>query len=96
MTTSTLITAPIFVIILTTFALNIIDIAQESSDETLKFAQESSNAMECAYKGIGLEQCSPELFEKDFKTDLEQYKELNQEMLEKIKKELEAEEKYNK
>ena len=48
------------------------DIAQHASQKAVKFADDSTNAIDCAYQARPLSDCSPDLFSTDFKQEAQQ------------------------
>jgi len=50
------------------------DIAQQSSQKAVKFADDSNKAIDCAFQARPLSDCSPDLFSTDFKAEAEQTK----------------------
>ena len=61
---------PIFGIMFLAFASEMADIAQSTSDKTLDFAGDMENAVDCAVRGLPLEQCSPGIMGYDFTQDM--------------------------
>jgi hypothetical protein len=47
-------------------------LAQESSDKSVKFATDATNALDCAYTARPLTECSPDLFSTDFTAEIEE------------------------
>lgn len=79
---------PAVIILLVTFATQMADIAESTSEKAVFFAEDMENAIECATYGIDLKECSPRLFNHEFKEDLKDFKnelELMQESIEKPK-----------
>lgn len=68
------------------------DTAEQSGEKAVAYAQEMNSAMDCAFLGKPLSECSPELLETDFKEDVKdaqkQIEEIQEELL-KLQKELE-------
>lgn len=50
------------------------DLAQQSADKSIKYADDATNAIDCAYTARPLSDCSPDLFSTDFKAEAEQTK----------------------
>jgi hypothetical protein len=48
------------------------DVAQATSDKAVKYSQDMSNAVDCAYQARALTECSPDLFSTDFKEQVTQ------------------------
>lgn len=46
------------------------DLAQQSADKSIKFAEDSTKALDCAYTARPLSDCSPDLFSADFKAEV--------------------------
>ncbi|MCB9370372.1 hypothetical protein H6501_02125 [Candidatus Woesearchaeota archaeon] len=81
---STLITAPLFVLLISGFALGLVNIAEEVSAKSLSFASDMNSALDCAFEGRLLSECSPSLLEYDFKSDLTEYQDYNKEFLQNL------------
>lgn len=45
-------------------------LAQQSADKTIKYAEDATNAIDCAYQARPLSECSPDLFSTDFKAEV--------------------------
>ena len=76
---------PIFAIICLTFAMQLFDIAESTSEKALGFTQEMNNAVDCATRGVDMKKCSPELFDYDFEKEMENTIDANVEFAQKIK-----------
>ena len=50
--------------------LQLADLATETSDKTVAFATSANNAVDCAFKGVSLDECSPNLTNYDFKPEM--------------------------
>lgn len=79
-----LIIAPLIVFFVAGFALNILDIAQDSSQKITDFAESMNQATDCAINGEPLSDCNQDITTYNFKSDLENYKSINQEYLKNL------------
>lgn len=62
-------------VLLATFlglAAEIEDLGEQTSDRTLKFAQDATNALDCAYQARPLTECSPDITSHDFSEEIEE------------------------
>ncbi|MBN1275283.1 hypothetical protein JXA12_03245 [Candidatus Woesearchaeota archaeon] len=82
---SAIITIPLFMALIIGFATQLEDIANDTSDKALAFADDMNNAMECATKGIPISQCSPDLMGYDFTPERESFNEALNDMQEALK-----------
>jgi len=64
-----LLTIPIFFTLIFGLSLQLIDIAETTSTKATDFAEDMSNAMDCAMLGKNLSICSPDLMKYDFNPD---------------------------
>ena len=76
---------PIIAITLLSIATQLVETAEESGEKVTAYAQDMTNAMDCAFLGKPLEECSPNLLETDFKEDMvktqEELKAIQEELL---------------
>jgi len=77
--------ASAFVLIITGLFSNLYDIATETSDKTIIFADDMRNAIDCATRGISIYECSPNLGQEQFQEELEDTRELMNKTIEEIK-----------
>ena len=54
----------------TGFFLELAEIAESVSDKALAFADSINMAMECAFNGVDLEECSPQLLNHSFDDEI--------------------------
>jgi hypothetical protein len=47
-------------------------LAQESADKSVKYADDATNAIDCAYQARPLTDCSPDLFSTDFHDEMDE------------------------
>jgi hypothetical protein len=52
------------------FAMQLTDIAESTQEKTIKYADDMNAALDCAFKGVDLSVCSPDLYNHDFKQDI--------------------------
>lgn len=64
-----LIILPFFGIMMLGFAMELSEIAEDTSDQTLQFASDMSNAIPCATRGISIYSCSPNLAHTSFEDE---------------------------
>jgi hypothetical protein len=81
---STLITLPIFMLIIIGFATQLEGIANDTAGKAIEFSTDMSNAMDCATRAIPIEQCSPNLFDHDFTPEQEAFQMTLEEMQEAL------------
>ncbi len=48
----------------------ITDLAEASSEKAVKYSEDMTNAIDCAYQARPLTECSPDLFSSDFKAEV--------------------------
>ena len=65
-----MLTIPIFFALIIGMSVQLIDIADSTTAKTLDFAQDMSDAMDCAILGKDLSLCSPRLMEYDFTPEI--------------------------
>ncbi len=66
-----LLLAPLFFTVFLGFALELNEIAKDTSAQTLVFADDMRNALPCATKGIPITECSPNLANPDFEDEMQ-------------------------
>jgi hypothetical protein len=71
-----LITIPIVMSLILGVTLQLVEIAESSSQKAVKYAEDMNNAIDCAFKGIDISVCSPDLASTSFKEDLIETKEV--------------------
>jgi hypothetical protein len=72
---------PAFAVFFLGFAMQMVDIAESSSEKTIAFADDMNNAIDCATKGIDLSICSPNLMNHDFSAEINQTIDANTEIM---------------
>lgn len=85
-TLTVLVMIPIVAGMIATLAQELVVQAEEVSEKTIDYADQMNNALDCAFKGIPITVCSPDLVDVDFDQDLVEF----QETLEDIQTEAEA------
>ena len=78
-----LLLAPLAILIVFGFVTQLGDIAMSSSEKALNYADNANNALDCAFKGIPIEVCSPELMDTNFEPETREYIDFNKKMMEK-------------
>lgn len=81
-----IIVAPFVVVLILGFVLQIANIAESASEKVVNYADEINNALDCAFDGISIYECSPGLDTYNFEEDLTKYKDYNAEFLANITK----------
>lgn len=81
-----ILSVPLVAGVITAFASDLVHQAEEVSDKTINYTQQMNDALDCAFKGIELSVCSPNLVDVTYDADMEQF----QKTLEEIKKEANA------
>lgn len=77
---------PIIAITLLGIASQLVETAEQSGEKVVSYAEDMNDAMDCAFLGKPLSDCSPDLLETDFKEDIQ----TTQEEIEDIQKEIES------
>jgi hypothetical protein len=80
-----LLLAPVAVLVVLSFVTQLADVASSTSEKTLNYASEMDSAVDCAFRGIPVSVCSPELTSYDFEPDAVEYMELNREYIDALK-----------
>lgn len=62
--------APIMLLFLLGFIVELGEIAESTSVKTLRYTQDMSDAMDCAFRGVSISECSPNLLETDFEPEI--------------------------
>lgn len=60
--------------------VELVDVAESSSEKVLKYAESMDNALDCAFAGVPIEVCSPELSSVEFNSELERLEKTNEEI----------------
>ncbi|PIO06818.1 hypothetical protein COT47_02645 [Candidatus Woesearchaeota archaeon CG08_land_8_20_14_0_20_43_7] len=68
-----LIIMPFIMVMVLGFVMELNSIAEDASGKSIKFAEDMSNAIPCAAKGIPIGVCSPDLTSYDFTPEMERY-----------------------
>ena len=80
-----IIIAPVIAIFVIGFAIQLIAIAESSSNKVLDYADGMNDALDCALRGISIYNCSPQLRDYDFKNDTREFRDVNSDHLEGLK-----------
>ena len=75
-----LITIPLVIGLILSMSIELIDIAESASDKVINYAQDMDDALDCAFRGIDITVCSPNLGKENFELELEK----TQEILDKL------------
>jgi hypothetical protein len=54
------------------FVVQLEGIAKQSSEKAIKFSQDMNNAMDCAFLGKPIRECSPNLMNRNFNKEVNQ------------------------
>lgn len=73
-----LIILPVAITIILAFVVQLSDIAISTSDKALNYANEMDNAVDCAFRGIPIEKCSPNLNSVNFEPELKEIIDFNE------------------
>ncbi len=73
-----LIALPIVFSIVFGLAFELVEIAESSSDKVIRFTESMENALDCAFAGISIEICSPELATINFDEEIARFNETNE------------------
>jgi hypothetical protein len=79
-----LIIYPAFAVMFLGFAMQMVDIAESTTQKTVAFADDMNNAIDCATKGIDLSICSPNLMNHDFSPEINQTISANKKIINKM------------
>ena len=79
-----LILMPIIFSIIFGIAFELVEIAESSSEKIVGFAESMDNALECAFAGVSIELCSPELSRTNFDSEIQALNETNEKIIEVI------------
>lgn len=77
-----LIFIPVIAVMILGFMTQLSDIAMSTSDKTLNYADQMDSAVDCAFRGIPVEVCSPGLSNTNFEADTKEVIQLNKRMIE--------------
>lgn len=67
-----LIIVPIAITVVLAFLVQLGDIAISTSDKALNYADQMDSAVDCAFRGIPVQKCSPDLTSVDFEPELKE------------------------
>ncbi len=77
-----LILIPVIGIMILSFVPELLTIAESSQLKAVNLADDMNNAIDCATRGVALEECSPNLMSYNFTPELDRTVGLNKEVLE--------------
>ena len=60
---------PLFIVLILGFVDELAGIAEDTINKTIMFAEDSNNALDCAFKGIDISLCSPNLMDISVKKE---------------------------
>ena len=73
-----LIILPVAITIVLAFVVQLSDIAISTSDKALNYANEMDSAVDCAFRGIPVEECSPNLNSQNFEPEVNEIIDFNE------------------
>ena len=73
---------PVIMVMFFSFASQLMDLAQASSDKAIDFSEDMANAIDCAAEARPLEECSPGIMGHDFSIEMKEAQKLNNEIAE--------------
>ena len=59
-----------------TLGIQLVDIAEGSSDKVVNYAADMESAIDCAIAGVPIEQCSPNLGKVSFEDDISEFQQV--------------------
>ncbi|MFP4111564.1 MAG: hypothetical protein ACLFPQ_05410 [Candidatus Woesearchaeota archaeon] len=71
-----IITIPIVMSLVLGLAMQLIEIAESTSEKVVRYAEDMNSAIDCAFRGIDISYCAPNLAGTDFKGELNETKEI--------------------
>ncbi len=71
---------PAITIVLLSYFSQMSELAENSADKAVDFAEDMNKAIDCATEARELSECSPNLFSQDFKEDIEKLQEQTKQM----------------
>lgn len=77
-----LVSIPLAAGVITGLASDLVTQAEDVSNKTLEYTQQMNDALDCAFKGVELSVCSPDLVTTDFDEDVDEF----EKTLEEVKK----------
>ena len=76
-----LLVVPVFFMLFIGVSMQLVTIAQSTSQKAIGFADDMNKAMDCAVRGIDLKICSPNLFNTSFDNEINSSLEINNKIL---------------
>lgn len=70
---ASLVSIPIITLLIIGIATQMVGIADDVTDKTVLYAEEMNKAVDCAFYGVPLDQCSKMLSTTDFRSDLSSF-----------------------
>jgi hypothetical protein len=75
---------PAVIIMVLTFTSQMVSMAETTQAKTVSYVDDMNNALDCAFKGVDLRVCSPNLYDYDFKGDINATIRANQEFMQGV------------
>ncbi|MBN2458499.1 hypothetical protein JXB31_05200 [Candidatus Woesearchaeota archaeon] len=75
---------PVMVIVFLGLSMELVDIAESTSEKTVAFADDMYYAVDCAVRGIDIAVCSPNLMDHDFEPEINRTVKANKEIMQRI------------
>ncbi len=85
-----LMVVPLIGLVILGFTVDLAHIAQSTSAKALNYADQMNSAVDCAFQGRAISQCSPDLLSTSFEPDAQAFTDRTEQYLAQIK-ELQAE-----
>lgn len=77
-----LLLAPLAVLIILGFVTQLSDIATSTSEKALNYANEMDSAVDCAFRGVLISECSPNLVDTNFEPEIKETIDFNKKIME--------------
>ncbi len=84
---------PIAASVILSLFIPLVEVAQDASEKVLRYSEDMNNALDCAFAGVNIGYCAPNLVKTDFSDELnktnENYKHIERVSTEELKQLLE-------
>jgi hypothetical protein len=82
---NTAVLVPISIVLISGLVLQLYGIAQNTSDKVVVFATDADNAVDCAIRGVPIQECSPDLLQAGTGVqELAEFSEFNQQLIQNL------------
>jgi hypothetical protein len=68
-----LLVGPLLALFLSGFTLELLSIAEDMQHKVLDYADHTNSALDCAFAGVDIRKCSPNILEVQFEGDLKSF-----------------------